>query len=84
MGDFWELETGNALNFGAGPISNFSRFTLAKSGRGQPHSKTWRKSPRAEKRVSVWECGCPLPLSDGAAESANLCFGLLTPIDAFD
>jgi hypothetical protein len=32
------------------------------SGRGQPHSKTLRKKQRAEKRASVLECGCPLPL----------------------
>ena len=34
-----------------------------KSGRGQPHSKTLRREQRAEKRGSVLECGCPLPLS---------------------
>ena len=34
-----------------------------KSGRGQPHSKTLRKKRTAEKRGSVLECGCPLPLS---------------------
>ena len=32
------------------------------SGSGQPHSKTLRKKQRAEKRASVLECGCPLPL----------------------
>jgi hypothetical protein len=32
------------------------------SGRGQPHSKTLRKKQRAEKRASILECGCPLPL----------------------
>jgi len=33
------------------------------SGRGQPHSKTLRNKQGAEKRASVLECGCPLPLS---------------------
>ena len=33
------------------------------SGRGQPHSKTSRKERHANRRDSVLECGCPLPLS---------------------
>jgi molybdate transport system ATP-binding protein len=34
-----------------------------KSGRGQPHSKTWRTDCGPITRGSVAECGCPLPLS---------------------
>jgi hypothetical protein len=33
-----------------------------KSGRGQPHSKTSRTERSVRQRVSVLECGCPLPL----------------------
>ncbi len=36
---------------------------LCQSGRGQPHSKTLRDLERWGRRVSVLECGCPLPLS---------------------
>jgi HEAT repeat protein len=37
------------------------------SGRGQPHSKTWRNVLCPMTRGSVLECGCPLPLSRSAA-----------------
>src|SRR5205814_1982781 len=35
---------------------------LVESGRGQPHSKTWRIAKRPRIARSVLECGCPLPL----------------------
>ncbi len=39
----------------------FSR--VRQSGRGLPQSKTWRKLLRSITRVSVLDCGSPLPLS---------------------
>jgi hypothetical protein len=42
-------------------MSNNMRH-FRKSGRGQPHSKTWREEWHAGERASVMECGCPLPL----------------------
>jgi hypothetical protein len=35
---------------------------IGESGRGQPHSKTWRTQFDPGGRGSVLECGCPLPL----------------------
>jgi arylsulfatase A-like enzyme len=37
-------------------------YANGKSGRGQPHSKTWRKVDGPIRRASVVECGGPLPL----------------------
>src|ERR1051326_4110822 len=46
-------------------MSLADRKSSIESGRGQPHSKTLRIARRMEKRASVLECGCPLPLFVG-------------------
>src|ERR1039458_7843868 len=57
------------LSLGIGRYENLNKKLVIactdkryESGRGQPHSKTLRKKQRAEKRASVLECGCSLPL----------------------
>jgi hypothetical protein len=51
---------------------------IKKSGRGQPQSKTWRLLARSICRVSVLDCGCPLPLSAVAVGGVEM-NGLLSP-----
>ena len=41
---------------------NYACTRQSQSGRGQPHSKTLRDFESLGARVSVLECGCPLPL----------------------